>query len=789
MKYFRVLFFIATIFFCNYVKAQLVVESGTLTVEQLVNDVLLGDGVDASNITFNGMPGSTVSVQTGTFNSENSNIPITSGLIMATGNTNVAIGPNNIGSSTDGTGYTGMSGDPDLIQAVGDSSVNDVAIIEFDFVAASDSLKFRYAFASEEYNEYVCGTVNDVFGFFLSGGSINGTYSNNGINIALVPGTEVPVSINTVNNGTPGSTTGGDPARCESLDPNWTENSVYYIDNDGNNDPNSTQFDGFTVVLEALAAVECGQEYHIKLAIADVGDSAWDSAVFLEEGSFAAFGEIFASFDPVFGGGGAVTQEGFDSIAVAGCTNPVIELVRPTGSTFSSIEFQLQSDNAVEGVDYELVDGFPTGFPAGVDTVNFEIETLDPSITDTLLLELLIIYESCAGENDTTIVEIPIAPPPQIETLTNDINVVCPTDSLVVQVEAEGGLLPHIFDWVDIGAEVDPDAILVEMPPDQQQYVVVVTDQCEFVFVEDTVTVTNSIPPPLAAEIEPFTDPTCSNEPVDLELDLANGNPPYFIEWEDPRGSTYQNESNVTVEGINPSLLGFLESAIIDVTVTDDCGTIVEDEVTINYPLFDSLAVAFGPLDDNCPVGPVELDAKVEGGAGDFTYLWNIEDGESTFTDGFSASTQTTFIDAGNGFNTITLQVRDRCNRLNQDLIIGQGPDGLPTYSGEDGDVITVPFISLDPLPNIITPNGDGQNEVFVVPGIDAFENASVLIYDRWGKLIYENGSYDAGSGDATTSQGFSADGFSDGTYFFVVNIDNGECTTQGNLEVIRGSE
>src|SRR5690606_3893211 len=95
--------------------------------------------------------------------------------------------------------------DPDLAQLISPITVNDCAVLEFDFVPNGDTLKFNFAFASEEYNEYVCGTVNDVFGFFISGPGINGPFTNNAENIALIPGTDVPVSINTLNNGTVGA--------------------------------------------------------------------------------------------------------------------------------------------------------------------------------------------------------------------------------------------------------------------------------------------------------------------------------------------------------------------------------------------------------------------------------------------------------------------------------------------------------------------------------------------------------------------------------------------------------
>ncbi|MBS1548057.1 MAG: choice-of-anchor L domain-containing protein, partial [Bacteroidetes bacterium] len=183
-------------------------------------------------------------------------------------------------ASTEVGGGDGVNSDNDLMILSG-QSINNAAILEFDFVPNGDSLHFKFVFGSEEYPTYVCSNFNDAFGFFLSGPGLSGPFTNNAVNIALVPGTTVPITINTINSGVAG--TAGTPSTCAAADPNWQNNSVYYVDNASGA---TVAFNGFTTVLTALAAVQCGQTYHIKLAIGNGTDSALQSGVFLEAGSF-----------------------------------------------------------------------------------------------------------------------------------------------------------------------------------------------------------------------------------------------------------------------------------------------------------------------------------------------------------------------------------------------------------------------------------------------------------------------------------------------------------------------
>ncbi len=133
----------------------------------------------------------------------------------------------------------------------------DATAISFDFTpSTSDSISFSYMLASEEYPEFSNSSFTDRFLFLVSENGAAAT------NIAFVPGTTIPVEINSINQ---------------------TVNAQYYVDNLSGMNANTFVFDGYTVPLTATFYAQVGSTYHIKLVIADVSDAAFDSAIFLDE--------------------------------------------------------------------------------------------------------------------------------------------------------------------------------------------------------------------------------------------------------------------------------------------------------------------------------------------------------------------------------------------------------------------------------------------------------------------------------------------------------------------------
>ena len=333
--------------------------------EFLVTNILLDNSVNSSNFSAIGL-----SDGIGYFDGFNANIGFEEGIILSTGGLSFV---------TDGLfNGSGVSGDDDLeaaLSTVGMAgySVNNVTVLEFDFIANSENIEFNYVFGSMEYTSYTCSQFNDIFGFFLSGPGIAGPYTNNAVNIALVPDpegavdyndwlanntglyTNTPVAINTINNGEMTN----DP-NCNSIDPNFEDYNIFWYDNDygdieGVNQPPDPEFTvegltGFTTPLKAVYnGLTCGETYHIKLAIADCADGILNSAVFLEKNSF--FSHTPITINTISG----INSEFSDTVIVEGCESTEIEFsVFGNGETDILLEVNTAMGSAEYGIDYEI---------------------------------------------------------------------------------------------------------------------------------------------------------------------------------------------------------------------------------------------------------------------------------------------------------------------------------------------------------------------------------------------------------------------------------------------------
>lgn len=242
------------------------------TAQELVEDVLLGGRVEVSNIQIKGRK-----LSYSKFIDVSDRPLIGEGILFSTGHIEDVLGPNdrpNSGLHQGGKGNYELS-------LIATYPTYDASGIEFDFVPEYEWFQFNFVFASEEYIEYVNSHYNDVFAFFITGPGYDSR-----TNLAVIPGTKEPITINTVNHGM---------------------NKEFYIDNNifgragmpmkelpatvDSTWIKTFAFDGLTKPIQIGAKVKPGAKYHIAIYIADVSDGAFDSAVFLEGKSFTSLPE------------------------------------------------------------------------------------------------------------------------------------------------------------------------------------------------------------------------------------------------------------------------------------------------------------------------------------------------------------------------------------------------------------------------------------------------------------------------------------------------------------------
>ncbi len=617
------------VFLASLVQAQLTVDN-TQTPAQLVQTVLLGGGITVSNITFNGGSATVPNEQIGSFAATATNLGLDGGVIMGSGNVNFAIGPNSYTGGSLGGGNWNAS-DPDLDQLSGVGS-HDAAVLEFDFVPTGDSLKFRYVFSSEEYDEYVCGTVNDVFGFFLSGPGINGPFANNAINIATVPGTNIPVSINTVNNGTVGAN--GTAANCANLDPNWQANSIYYT---SNSNGTTIEYDGMTVVLTARALVQCGQTFHIKLAIADGGDTSFDSGVFLEQNSFTSTGQVVPSLTAM---GTGLSMN--DSTMFEGCGVIPMSFFRMGDTTVTDTVDLVIGGTATPGVDYypplptqliyypgDTVITFPLNVPYDADG----LETLTINITQNIV---------CAGTQVISDYTFYIDQYQALQVVANDVNGAC-GQSYTIGPQVSSGTGNYGYLW----STGDTTATITVSPDTTTSYIFTVTDTCSVPAVQDTITVFIPIYPPMTVDAGPDLAIPCLGNADMTVAGTTGGNGVYNYVW------THDGTAMGTGTTLN---VPASDTTWYHLSAYDECMHGASDSVMVTtVPLpdieilsWDSMVFCIGDTVLLRPLG-------VTGGNGVYTYAWTNGDTGMVLS---SADTLLVGVPADSSY---TLHVQDQC--------------------------------------------------------------------------------------------------------------------------------
>lgn len=723
---FMLTFFLGTAQTINY--------QNTMSPNDLVQNVLLGFGVTASNVTFNGISGANVAANARSFTA--TNFPFSQGVYIRTAN----------GSS--------VSTDPDL-NAISTNVVTNGGILEFDFVAAGNNLSFNYMFASAEYPSYVCSGFNDVFGFFISGPGISGPFSNNGVNVALIPNTNVPVAINTVNSGTPGSFYSA--ATCAAQDPNWLSNTVYYTTQYATY--SGEGYNGGTVSLPSEITLQCGETYHIKIAVANVGDQALNSGVYLEANSFTS--------DAVQVVVATVTG---DTTVYEGCTDASIYFIRPQSQINDTliIDYQI-GGTATMGSDYNNIPN-PITFLPGQDTIVVTITPIADGIPDngeTIVITAQIVNP--CGDTITSTGTLVILDSVVIDLDFVNPTVFCVNDSVPVTVSASNGFGPYTYSWSN--GDIGPTGYLATVDSTQGvvEYIVTATDHCGYEGV-DTVLVT--INQTLAIDSLVSTPATC--QPVGT---IVTQSFPFGAHLQNPSNPTsynltfdWQYENDTLMTFPNQSSLENLSGGWYHLTLTDNViNCTVHDSVFVDVINVPNANLAASP-GSGCTPLEVTLSNSSQNSN---QYFWDFGDGQTASTSDLNSvnhtftSTSVVQLVASNG----DINCNDTTTIVIEIVTCGCMDPTALNYNlsavVDDGSCI-YPIPTVVP-PNVVTLNGDNVNDAFFLQTTHA-ESIELTIVNRWGNVIYDgNGSQD--NPPIWNGKDKSGSTVSEGVYFYTYKI------------------
>ncbi|XOV66850.1 MAG: choice-of-anchor L domain-containing protein [Fluviicola sp.] len=754
----------------------------------LVQNVLLGSGVTVSNITFNGQPAAI-----GEFNGTNTNIGLDEGVIITTGTVlnqpNAGPhGPNTVpdaGLDNPSGGYALLSNE------IGGTATFDAAVLEFDFVPYSNSVAFNYVFGSEEYEEYVGSTFNDVFAFYIIGPGYPSP-----TNIALLPNNQ-PVAINNVHDAVTNQFGTFGPA-----------NAQYY-----NNNTNGAtiQYDGFTDVLTAEADVECGQTYRLIICIADAGDGIYDSGIFLEANSLSSDTPIEVDY--------SLSQElfGAPNIMGEGCVSATVTLDRDPAQSASPMTIPINvSGTALEGVDYSNIPNSVT-FAAGQSSINFSIDAFADVLTEgqeSIVLEFPI-TDPCGNVNPI-VIELGIndIQPVDVEITGGSMN--CPGEQVTLTANPSGGAAPYTYLW----STGETTQSITVSPGTTTTYSVTVEDACLGDQATATYEVIVPVLPPLVLNETPDITEICPYITATLEANPSGGSGTYTYSWSTASNPNLGNGPTLTV---TPST-----TTTYFITVSDDCGNSTSAEViyTITSP---PLVLDISPGLEICPADSAFIEVFPTGGYGQYYYFWPhsgettqgvwvnpsqttsyqviVSDECQTFT---VDTTTTVTVIAPTADFTVTSEVffnnlpitfeNQSQNATSYIWDFGNGSGDTfphPSTTYPDPGIYNITLIAIDDkgctdtivkpinieeewyvyIPNTFTPDGDRYNNDWSISTVGV-KSLEVNIFNRWGEIIFTSNDLE-----------FEWDGtylglyVPDGTYTYDVNF----VTNSGRDRNLRG--
>jgi gliding motility-associated-like protein len=746
--------------------APIISVSDVINPQQLVEQMLFGpDCGTVSNVSVVSGSDFGFDNSVGYFNQNGSDFPMQEGIIVATGALEEVPGPCP-GTHTHPTSAD-WPGDPDMTAILPDLTYlpsSNASVIEFDFVPSTCHIGFDFMFASHIYGfdvaiaqapaSYLCESNNGC-AVLLTGPMSDPDPAT--INLAVIPGTDTPVSVTTINSA---AILGPNNVDCPEQNPEYFHSNW----DDPLNSP--IAYGGQTTVMEASAQVLQGETYHIKIVIEDKdvhSIGCHDSAIFIkgkacsdvavlgtdlteEEGSAVCYGgstTINTNLDPsefdfVWSKDGTTLEgETLPTLTVTGDapfgegTYEVFANYEGTNCGKSgsiSIEFYDEIQFAVS--DISICQGTsgniavaPVNFAAAAATYSWTHngETLSDT-TSTIavsaagLYEVTITLHGCTvtGTATVTLLPLPVADNPE--------NVQACVSYALPELSPGNN---YFTGTGGTGIELSAGEVITS---GQTLFVYAQSNTTPACYAENSfeVTITPAVQFNLGG---PYI--VCADEEVEINVSGANfDTATAFYEWTVNGQLSAETGSSITAS----------EFGIYTVTVTAGGCPPVTQSVQVQE---NTVAIAV-LTNDFCEDNVFMLEAiSVEGSFNEDTATYNW-----TGPNGFSANTQQFAVPVKGLYN-----------------IVVTTPEGC--VGTAVADILSTACV----IQRGISPNNDGKNDFFDLANLDV---AHLAIFNRYGINVYEKDNYAAewhGNAD-------NGDELPTGTYFYVIERRNGEQIT-----------
>ena len=386
--------------------------------------------------------------------------------------------------------------------------------------------------------------------------------------------------------------------------------------------------------------------------------------------------------------------------------------------------------------DNQLINSsFTGGYPPYVvvwstgDTANSI--TVNPTVTTTYIYS---VTDSCQSQSasQSITVNVPVASPITVTATADDI--LCPNDNSVVTALAAGGFPGYTYSWTLNGNPVSTSASFTSPSLSQTTtYSLTVTDACGSNPLQQNVIV-NVLPyTPITLDLGADLSVPCPNTGAQLSPVFSNGSRPYSFTW---------SAGAVPLPGDSVALVQPSSSQTYYLTMKDVCQQAsVIDSINLSVASYSTLTAVASPDTTVCPANPITLSVIADGGAGAYTYLW--EDLVTLLP--FIGNNQLSISPTIDYSVSYRVTVTDLCGNSVFDLV------EVPLR--KDCDVT---------VPNIVTPNGDGENQFLVFENLELFPQPKLEVFNRWGTRVYESDNY---------QNNWSPSDLNPGVYYFTLEL------------------